>query len=44
MHRTPAGFPAGMPGIGEEMDGVMQHAPQPTRQVIGPGPLSSTVF
>lgn len=26
--RTPAGFPAGMPGIGEEMDGAMQQAAQ----------------
>jgi hypothetical protein len=26
--RTPAGFPNGMPGIGLEMDGAMQHAPQ----------------
>jgi hypothetical protein len=33
--RTPAGFPAGMPGIGEEIDGTMQHAPQPTRHSIG---------
>ena len=28
MHRIPAGFPFGMPGMGEEMDGAMQHAPQ----------------
>ncbi len=26
----PAGFPAGIPGIGELMDGAMQQAPQPT--------------
>jgi hypothetical protein len=31
-HRTPAGFPPGMPGIGEVMLGAMQHAPQPVRQ------------
>jgi len=30
--RTPAGLPFGMPGIGDEIDGTMQHAPQPTRQ------------
>src|SRR5579864_2950053 len=30
--RTPAGLPAGMPGIGEEIDGAMQHAPQPGLQ------------
>ena len=32
MQRTPAGFPFGMPGMGEEIEGAMQHAPQPTRQ------------
>ena len=26
--RTPAGLPSGMPGIGLEIDGAMQHAPQ----------------
>jgi hypothetical protein len=30
--RTPAGLPFGMPGMGEEMDGAMQQAPQPKRQ------------
>lgn len=29
--RTPAGFPFGMPGIGEDIEGAIQHAPQPTR-------------
>ena len=29
MQRTPAGLPPGMPGIGEEIDGAMQQAPQP---------------
>jgi hypothetical protein len=29
--RTPAGLPLGMPGMGDEMDGAMQHAPQPKR-------------
>lgn len=28
MQRTPAGLPFGMPGIGEEMEGAMQQAPQ----------------
>ena len=27
-HGTPAGFPFGIPGIGDEMEGAMQHAPQ----------------
>jgi hypothetical protein len=31
-HRTAAGFPSGIPGIGEEMEGAMQHAPHPERQ------------
>jgi hypothetical protein len=34
MQRTPAGLPSGMPGIGEEIDGAMQQAPQPGRQFI----------
>jgi hypothetical protein len=33
-HRTPAGFPCGMPGRGEEMDTTMQHAAQPGLQFI----------
>src|SRR3569623_1113983 len=33
IQRTPAGLPCGMPGIGEEMEGAMQQAPQPARQV-----------
>ena len=32
MQRTPAGFPSGIPGIGEEIDGAMQHAPHNGRQ------------
>jgi hypothetical protein len=32
MQRTPAGLPEGMPGIGDEIEGAMQHAPQPGRQ------------
>ncbi len=34
MHLTPAGFPFGMPGIAELIDGAMQHAPQFERQII----------
>jgi hypothetical protein len=30
-HRTPAGLPSGMPGIGEVIEGAMQQAPQPGR-------------
>src|ERR1700712_6037459 len=29
--RCPAGLPSGIPGIGEEMEGAMQQAPQPGR-------------
>jgi hypothetical protein len=32
QHRMPAGFPDGMPGMGEVMDITTQHAPQPTLQ------------
>jgi hypothetical protein len=28
MHLTPAGLPAGIPGIGEEIEISMQQAPQ----------------
>jgi hypothetical protein len=31
--RTPAGLPFGMPGIGDVMDGAVQHAPHPGRQL-----------
>jgi hypothetical protein len=30
----PAGLPRGMPGIGELIDGAMQHAPHPGRHCI----------
>jgi hypothetical protein len=33
MQGTPAGLPWGMPGMGLLMDGAMQQAPQPRRQV-----------
>src|SRR5882757_3201660 len=32
-----ARLPCGMPGIGEEIEGAMQHAPQPARQDIAGG-------
>jgi hypothetical protein len=33
-HRTPAGLPPGIPGIGDEIEGAMQQAPQFGRQII----------
>jgi hypothetical protein len=27
MHFIPAGLPSGMPGMGDEIDGAIQHAP-----------------
>ena len=30
--RMPAGLPSGMPGMGDEIEGSTQHAPQPMRQ------------
>jgi hypothetical protein len=38
MQRIPAGLPPGIPGIGEEIDGAMQQAPQPGRHFIIPSP------
>lgn len=35
--RTPAGLPCGIPGIGLEIDGAVQQAPQPGRQSGGVG-------
>jgi hypothetical protein len=32
QQRTPAGFPSGIPGIGDDMDGAMQQAAHPERQ------------
>lgn len=32
-HACPAALPAGIPGNGEVIDGAMQQAPQPSRQV-----------
>jgi hypothetical protein len=39
MHGTPAGLPFGMPGIGDDIDGAMQHAPQPGRHFIFCSPV-----
>lgn len=40
MQGTPAGFPSGIPGMGEEMEGAMQHAPQYSRQSIKKGVIT----
>ena len=34
MHLIPAGLPSGIPGIGDDIEGAMQHAPQPGRHFI----------
>jgi elongation factor P len=34
MQGSPAAFPLGIPGIGEVMEGAVQHAPQPDRHCI----------
>lgn len=33
-HGTPATLPSGIPGIGDDIEGAMQHAPQPGRHSI----------
>jgi hypothetical protein len=33
-HRSPAFFPCGIPGIGEVIDGAIQHAPHSARQFM----------
>jgi len=43
MQRTPAGLPFSMPGMGEEMDGAMQQAPQPVRHVKASGGVEFTI-
>jgi hypothetical protein len=35
MHLTPGGLPSGIPGIGEEIDRAIQHAPHSERHSIG---------
>jgi hypothetical protein len=37
MHLTRAGLPSGIPGIGDEIEIAMQHAPQSGRQSIDDG-------
>ena len=34
MHAIPAGFPSGIPGIGDDIEGMIQHAPQALRQFM----------
>jgi len=34
MHFTPAGFPSGIPGIGDEIERIIQQTPQPARHSI----------
>jgi hypothetical protein len=34
IHLTPAGFPSGMPGMGDDIDTAMQQAPQFSLQSI----------
>jgi hypothetical protein len=36
IHLMPAGLPCGIPGIDEDIDGTMQHAPQLSLQLINP--------
>lgn len=35
MHRSPAFFPLGIPGMGDDMEGAMQQAPQFSRHFMG---------
>lgn len=34
MQGTPAGFPSGIPGMGELIEGAMQQAAQPGRHAV----------
>ena len=34
IHLTPAGFPDGIPGMGDDIEGAMQHAPHPLLHFI----------
>jgi hypothetical protein len=43
MQRTPDGFPSGIPGMGDEIDKAMQHAPHPTRHSIAGTPQRSMI-
>jgi len=42
MHLIPAGFPPGIPGIGDEIDTAIQQAPQLFLQSIIVGLISCT--
>jgi len=42
QQRIPAGFPCGMPGIGDEIEGAMQQAAQPERQLQGISDMGSS--
>lgn len=44
MHLTPPGFPFGIPGMGLEMDGAIQQAPQNSLQFIVFNSLFLTIF
>ena len=44
MHRTPAFFPFGMPGMAELIDMTIQQAPHPFRQFIRPWSYASPTF
>lgn len=44
MQRTPAGLPFGIPGIGELIDGAIQHAPQPLPDAETHGNQSETAI
>lgn len=41
---TPAGLPPGIPGIGLEIDGAVQQAPQPERQASGAAVVMPSIF
>lgn len=44
MHLTPAGFPSGMPGIWDDIDITMQHAPHPGLQFMDANLVIHPVF
>jgi hypothetical protein len=43
-HGMPAGLPCGMPGIGEVIEGAVQHAAQPDRQWTTESMMSRSVM
>ena len=44
MHLTPAGFPPGIPGIGDDIEIAIQQAPQPERHFIGYPIISASIL